>query len=121
MYKAEKLSKLKKIIMEKEKNSNMVTAIILPTHFLVNKKQRPLSFAVPILNISTFNTDTGVIITVMPSHSKCAISNLGKTEHVSAYYKILKVRSHKTVKILLFLSSYIVLLAAFFFNMHVIS
>ncbi len=49
-YKVEKLSKLKKIIMEKEKDSNMATPIILPTLLSINGKQRPLvSFAVPIV------------------------------------------------------------------------
>ncbi len=42
-----KLSKLKKIITEKEKDSNLATPVILPTLLSMNVKQRPLvSFAV---------------------------------------------------------------------------
>ncbi len=47
------MSKLKKIIMENEKDLNMATPIILPTLLSMKGKQRPLvsplvSFAVPI-------------------------------------------------------------------------
>ncbi len=49
LYNVEKLSKLKKISMENEKDSNMATPIFLPTLISKNGKQRPLvSFAVPI-------------------------------------------------------------------------
>ncbi len=57
---------------------------------------------------------------IMSSYSECAISNLGKIRYVSAYHRILKVCSHETVEMLLFLSSNTVLYAAFFFNMHVV-
>ncbi len=48
-YKVEKLSKLKKIIMEKKKDSNMIPPIILPILLSMNGKQHPMvSFAVPM-------------------------------------------------------------------------
>ncbi len=44
-----------------------------------------------------FNIDTGVVITSYVLYSECAISNLDKTGYVSAYHKILKAYSHKTI------------------------
>ncbi len=53
LYKFEKLSKLKKIIMENEKDSNMATPINLPILLSMNGKQCPLvSFAVPMITHS---------------------------------------------------------------------
>ncbi len=49
-----KLSKLKKIITEREKDSNMATPIILPSLLPIYGKQRPLvGFVVPIKKLVT--------------------------------------------------------------------
>ncbi len=57
----------------------------------------------------------------MSFHFECAISILGKTGYVLAYHKMLKVCSRKTVETLVFLSSYTVLHAVFFFTSHFVS
>ncbi len=57
----------------------------------------------------------------MSFHSECATSNLGKTGYVSAYHKMLKVCSHKTLETPLLFLLYTVLYATFFFNMHAIA
>ncbi len=51
----------------------------------------------------------------MSYHSECVIPDVAKTGYVSASHKILKMCSHKAVETLLFLSSYTVLYAVFFF------
>ncbi len=47
LYKVEKLSKLKKIIIESEKDSKMAASIILPNLLSMNGKQRHLELCGP--------------------------------------------------------------------------
>ncbi len=68
-----------------------------------------------------FNTNIGVVITSYVLLFWMCYQYLDETGYVSAYCKVLKVCSHKTVETLLFLLSYSVLVAAFFFNVHFIS